>query len=228
MNIDTSYFAAMLVGFLGGVHCVGMCGGIVGALSLGLDKDLHANARKAFPYQLAYNAGRLLSYTLAGVLMGSVGWLGAHVFTLHQLQLYLELLAATFMLALALYIGGWWQGLAKVEQLGAHVIWQKLEPYGRRFLPVRTLSQAFLLGLVWGWLPCGLVYSVLIWTITAAGPVQGGLLMLSFGLGTLPNLLLMGVLASTLNQFIRQPYVRQISGMLLVGMAGVLYYRALS
>ena len=206
---------------------VAKCGGIVGALSLGLDKEFHLHTRKAMPFLLAYNAGRLLSYTLAGILMGTIGWLGSHLFALHQLQLILELIAATFMLALALYIGGWWQGLVKVEQLGARIIWTKLEPLGRQFLPVRSIAQAFLLGMVWGWLPCGLVYSVLIWTITAEGPLQSGLLMLSFGIGTLPNLLLMGVLAATLNQFIRQPYVRQISGLLLMAMAGVLYYRAL-
>lgn len=233
MAIEASYIAAFLVGLLGGVHCVGMCGGIVGALCLGLNqrveqnpvKTQQQNARTALPYLLSYNAGRISSYTLAGVLMGSIGWLGSHLFEVYALQQILEIIASIFMLALGLYIAGWWRVLANVERLGGKVIWKRLEPLGRRFMPVRTYKQALALGIVWGWLPCGLVYSVVIWTISTKSPVEGGLLMLSFGLGTLPNLLLMGVFASTLNQFIRQPWVRQVAGILIMVFAVVMFYR---
>ena len=231
MEIDTSYLAAFLVGLLGGVHCVGMCGGIVGALCLGLDDGLDKNKtaqqsfKKSFPFLLSYNAGRISSYTLAGILMGSIGWLSSHLFTLYSIQQTLEIIAATFMLALGLYIAGWWKGLAKIERWGGKVIWQRLEPVGRKFMPVCSYPQAFFLGLVWGWLPCGLVYSVVIWTISTQSPLEGGLLMLSFGLGTLPNLLLMGVFASTLTQFIQQPWVRQVAGVMIMLFAGVMFYR---
>ncbi len=229
MEIDTSYIAAFLVGLLGGVHCVGMCGGIVGALCLGLDDGLNKTAqqnfKKTFPFLLLYNTGRISSYTLAGILMGSIGWLGSHLFTLYSIQQMLEIIAAAFMLALGLYIAGWWKGLAKIERWGGKVIWQRLEPIGRKFMPVRSYPHALFLGLVWGWLPCGLVYSVVIWTISTQSPLEGGLLMLSFGLGTLPNLLLMGVFASTLTQFIQQPWVRQVAGMLIMAFAGVMFYR---
>ncbi len=229
MEIDTSYITAFLVGLLGGVHCVGMCGGIVGALCLGLDDGLNKTAqqnfKKTFPFLLLYNTGRISSYTLAGILMGSIGWLGSHLFTLYSIQQTLEIIAAAFMLALGLYIAGWWKGLAKIERWGGKVIWQRLEPIGRKFMPVRSYPHALFLGLVWGWLPCGLVYSVVIWTISTQSPLEGGLLMLSFGLGTLPNLLLMGVFASTLTQFIQQPWVRQVAGMLIMAFAGVMFYR---
>jgi len=129
------------------------------------------------------------------------------------------------MLALGLYTAGWWKGLARIERWGGKVIWQRLEPIGRKFMPVRSYPHAFFLGLIWGWLPCGLVYSVVIWTISTQSPLEGGLLMLSFGLGTLPNLLLMGVFASTLTQFIQQAWVRQIAGMLIMAFAGVMFYR---
>jgi len=231
MEIDTSYIAAFLVGLLGGVHCVGMCGGIVGALCLGLDDGLNKTARqnfkKTFPFLLLYNTGRISSYTLAGILMGSIGWLGSHLFTLYSIQQTLEIIAAAFMLALGLYIAGWWKGLARIERWGGKVIWQRLEPIGRKFMPVRSYPHALFLGLVWGWLPCGLVYSVVIWTISTQSPLEGGLLMLSFGLGTLPNLLLMGVFASTLTQFIQQPWVRQVAGMLIMAFAGMIFYRGL-
>lgn len=229
MTIETSYIAAFLVGLLGGVHCVGMCGGIVGALCLGLDNVQSKTAQqsfiKSFPFLLSYNAGRISSYTLAGILMGGIGWLGSHLFTLYSIQQTLEIIAAVFMLALGLYIAGWWKGLANVERWGGKVIWKRLEPLGRRFMPVKSYRHAFLLGLVWGWLPCGLVYSVIIWTISTQSPLEGGLLMLSFGLGTLPNLLLMGVFASTLNQFIQQPWVRQVAGIMIMAFAGVMFYR---
>lgn len=233
MTVETSYIAAFLVGLLGGVHCVGMCGGIVGALCLGsgnnLDKEQNntaqENFKKMFPYLLSYNVGRISSYTLAGILMGGIGWLGSHLFTLYSIQQTLEIIAAIFMLALGLYIAGWWKGLANIERWGGKVIWKRLEPLGRRFMPVTSYRQALFLGLVWGWLPCGLVYSVIIWTISTQSPFEGGLLMLSFGLGTLPNLLLMGIFASTLNQFIQQPWVRQVAGVMIMAFAGVMFYR---
>lgn len=229
MEVDVSYIAAFLVGLLGGVHCVGMCGGIVGALCLGLNSSSDniqlQNTRTALPYLLSYNTGRISSYTLAGMLMGGIGWLGSHLFDIYAFQQILELFAAVFMLALGLYIAGWWRILANIERFGGKVIWKRLEPIGRRFMPVTSYRQAFSLGLVWGWLPCGLVYSVIIWTISTQSPLEGGLLMLSFGLGTLPNLLLMGVFASTLNQFIQQPWVRQVAGVLIMLFAAVMFYR---
>lgn len=229
MAIETSYIAAFLVGLLGGVHCVGMCGGIVGALCLGLEQDslTQNKTRSALPYLLSYNVGRISSYTLAGILMGSIGWLSGHLLDIYALQKTLEVIAAFFMLALGLYIAGWWRVLARVEQFGGNVIWKRLQPLSQRFMPVKTHKQAFALGLVWGWLPCGLVYSVIIWTIATQSPTEGGLLMLSFGLGTLPNLLLMGVFASTLNQFIRQPWVRQAAGILIMSFAVVMFYRSI-
>lgn len=214
MPMEVSYLAAFLVGLLGGVHCVGMCGGIVGALSLGLPQEVRASARM-LPYLLAYNLARIASYTLAGALLGGVGYLAAHWSGLRHAQLGLQVLAALFMIALGLYLAGWWLGLARLERVGGR-LWQRIEPLGRRFLPVRTPGQAFLLGLLWGWLPCGLVYSVLVWSISRGDAIEGGMLMLSFGLGTLPTLLLMGVAATRLSVFVRHVWVRRVAGMLVM------------
>ncbi|MGW8309424.1 MAG: sulfite exporter TauE/SafE family protein [Thiogranum sp.] len=220
MLSDVSLLAAFLVGLLGGVHCVGMCGGIVAALSLGLSQDSGGRWR----YLLAYNLARVASYGVAGALFGGIGWLAANWSGIHQAQLFLQFLAAIFMVALGLYLAGWWQGLSLLERAGG-LVWSRLEPIGRRFLPVRTPGQAFLLGLVWGWLPCGLVYSVLVWSISTADPVYGGLLLLSFGLGTLPNLLAMGVLAERLSARVRDPRVRRLAGMLVMGFGVVALYQ---
>ena len=214
MLTDVSLLSAFLVGLLGGVHCVGMCGGIVAVLSMGLPEQQRRGAAR-WKYLLAYNLARITSYTLAGALLGGVGWLAAHWSGVHQLQLGLQVIAALFMVALGLYLGGWWQGLAQVERFGARV-WAGLEPLGRRFLPVRSPGQAFLLGLVWGWLPCGLVYSVLVWSVATGSPLQGAALLFSFGLGTLPNLLAMGVAAGWLSARVREARTRQLAGLLVI------------
>jgi sulfite exporter TauE/SafE len=202
--------AAFAVGILGGVHCLGMCGGIVGAISLG-----HAGGApgSVWPRLLAYNLGRMGSYVLAGALAGLLGLalLGA----LPQGQRILEFLAAVFLVLLGLYLGGWWPVLARLERMGGW-LWKRIEPLGRQFIPVRHSGQALAVGAVWGWLPCGLVYSVLVWALSAGGPAEGALLMGAFALGTLPNLLLMGLFAARLARFVRNPWVRQGAGALLI------------
>lgn len=227
MLIDVSLLSALLVGFFGGVHCVGMCGGIVGALTFGLPESIRARPLSAWPFHFAYNLGRITSYTLAGALAGGVGGLVLHLTQVHQAQQVLQVVAAAFMLALGLYLGGWWTGLVQIERLG-RLLWRRMEPFGRRFLPVASPLQAFALGLVWGWLPCGLVYSVLVWSLAAGSALDGAQLMLSFGVGTLPNLLLMGVLAAKLSQFVHQPWPRRVAGGLVVLFALVLLLRAFS
>ena len=215
MYTETSYIAAFLVGLLGGVHCVGMCGGVVGALSFGLSEDIRQQPRRMLPYLLAYNLARISSYTLAGVLLGGSSALAMQLVAINQLQQGLLVFAGIFMILLGLYVGGWWPVLLRLEHAGG-VIWRRIEPLGRRLLPVRSVLQAFLLGLVWGWLPCGLVYSVLIWAMASGGPLEGGLLLLSFGLGTLPNLLAMGLFAASLSRWVRYPWVRWAAGEVII------------
>jgi len=214
MLSDVTLWAAFLVGLLGGVHCVGMYGGIVAALSLGLPAE--APQRSRWLLLLSYNLARILTYSLVAALMGGVGWLAAHWSGLYQVQLVLRWLAGLFMIALGLYLGGWWQGLTAVERVGA-LLWRRIEPLGRRYLPVRSPAQAFTLGLLWGWLPCGLVYSVLVWSISTADPLYGAALLFSFGLGTLPNLLAMGVLAERLSARVRDPRIRRAAGLIVTG-----------
>ncbi|MGD8483596.1 MAG: sulfite exporter TauE/SafE family protein [Thioalkalispiraceae bacterium] len=208
MPIEISYLSAFLVGLLGGVHCVGMCGGIVSALTLGTSPQQSTPWR----YLFAYNLGRISSYTLAGLI---VGGLGAQLASLHQLQLGLKVLAGLFMIAMGLYLAGWWFGLTRVEQLGG-LFWKRLQPLGSRFIPVQSSLQAVILGSIWGWLPCGLVYSVLIWSLSVHSALDGALLMLAFGLGTLPNLLLIGAVTSSLKGWLQKPQVKVIAGSMVV------------
>lgn len=185
-----------------------MCGGIVTALSLGAPQ---AGMRQRLGLQLGYNLGRIASYTLAGALAGGLGaWAGAW-FGLQLAQLLLKGLAGLFLVAMGLYVAGWWRGLRYVEAMGARW-WRLIEPWGRHLLPVHTPGRAVLAGALWGWLPCGLVYSVVIWALSSGSALEGGLLLASFGLGTLPNLLLMGVFAARLMQWLQQVWVRGLLG----------------
>ncbi|MGM0553831.1 MAG: sulfite exporter TauE/SafE family protein [Pseudomonadota bacterium] len=213
--------AAAAVGILGGVHCLGMCGGIVGAISMG-----HANQRgPGLDLLLAYNLGRMASYVIAGAL---AGWLGAALLGgLPAGQQALQGIAAMFLILLGLYISGWWPVLARMERAGG-VLWRRIEPLGRRFLPVRHVGQALVVGGLWGWLPCGLVYSVLAWSLSAGGALEGAALMGAFALGTLPNLLLMGVFAARLAGFVRRPGVRQLAGAAIVLYGGWMLLRLLA
>lgn len=215
MESSLGFLAAFLIGLTGGVHCFGMCGGIVGALTLGLPPARDRPLLARLPYLLAYNGGRIASYVTAGALAGGVGAWAAHLVSVHRAQLGLQAVAGVFMVLLGLYLGGWWPVLGHLERAGG-VLWRRIEPLGRGLLPVRTPAQALGIGLVWGWLPCGLVYSVLVWAIGSGGATEGGLLLLGFGLGTMPALLAMGTAAAALAGFVRRTGVRQAAGILLV------------
>jgi sulfite exporter TauE/SafE len=206
--LTTSFFALFLVGLLGGTHCVGMCGGIVGALSMG------GGAR--WRLHLAYNGGRILSYALAGALAGALGAASLGLAGQTTARLVLYVFANLMLIALGLYLLGITGALAVTEKAGQQ-LWRRIQPLTRRFLPARTVAQAFPLGLLWGWLPCGLVYSALANALSAGSAWHGAGLMLAFGLGTLPNLLLAGIVLARFNQFAKKAWVRRISGILVLG-----------
>jgi len=215
----STLLSAFVVGLLGGVHCVGMCGGIVSALTFGLPRDTRTRVTAMLPFQLAYNLGRIGSYLIAGAIMGGLGFLLAQVLPIYYAQKILFMVAGLFMIALGLYLAGWWFGLTRLERAGGR-LWQRLEPVGKRLMPVRTSGQAFVLGMIWGWIPCGLVYSVLVLAVSAGGVLEGAVLMLAFGLGTLPNLLLMGLVAGGLARWSRKTWVRRGAG-IMVALFGV-------
>lgn len=209
--LELSLTAAFLVGLLGGGHCVGMCGGIVGAVTM-----TQPGSKPKWPFLLSYNLGRIGSYTLAGVVAGGVG---ASSFFLEQvlpIEKMLYALASLMLVLLGLYLAGIWRVLTRLEAVGGK-LWQHIQPYSRRLLPARTIAQSLLLGTLWGWLPCGLVYSVLVAAIATANPLQGGLLMLAFGLGTLPTLLAMGMAAVRLKSLLQNPWFRRLSGLAIAG-----------
>jgi hypothetical protein len=198
---ELSFFAAFLIGLAGSVHCVAMCGGIVSALSFAIPSN-----KTVFPYALAYNLGRISSYCLAGALTGLLGQLvtqqsptGLRV---------LEFISASFLLLLACYIGGWWKGLVHVERLGKY-LWKYLSPLAKTLVPFNTPFHALPYGMIWGWLPCGLVYSSLTWALASGSALKGASIMLGFGLGTLPVMLLMALGIKQVSSLVRHPVFKQ-------------------
>lgn len=212
---EFSLIGVFLVGLLGGVHCVGMCGGLVGAFSLQLPGQ-----GPRLSYHVAANLGRIASYAIAGGVAGMLGGTSVFLQRLFPVEQMLYAFANLMLILLGLYLAGFAQTVLVLEKLGGG-IWKKLQPLLGKLLPIRSLPQAFAAGMVWGWLPCGLVYSVLITALASGSTIQGGLTMLAFGLGTLPNLLAMGLFASRLQPVLQQRSLRIAAGLLVVAL-GVL------
>jgi uncharacterized protein len=213
----TPFLLAFLVGLLSALHCLGMCGGIVGALTFSLPMETRRDRPRLALFLVAYNLGRVASYALAGA---AFGWLGQAFITTgpdawpHHI---LRWLAALVMVGIGLYIAGWFPRFAQVERLG-EPLWQRLEPLGRRLLPVATLPRALIYGAVWGWLPCGLVYTMLIATPALGGPAAGALYMALFGLGTLPVMLAVGFLTGQLYAWARHRGVQVTAGLSVIAL----------
>lgn len=221
-----SYTTAFVIGLLGGAHCVGMCGGIMNALSFAIPEQ-QRNARQVTPILILYNAGRILSYTIAGAIAGLLG--GYLQQTGGEVGPTLRIIAGLMLIAMGLYLAGWWRGLIYLEKIGGF-FWKYLQPIGNRLMPVTKPSQAALLGFIWGWLPCGLVYSTLTWSATSTHWQQSALIMFCFGLGTLPAMLLTGAFAHQVKVWIQKTSVRNIAALLVIGfgiwtMGWTLYHR---
>jgi hypothetical protein len=223
--MEIHYINAFLVGLFSTLHCIGMCGGIIGALTFSLPQEIRDSRWRLLPYMSAYNLGRISSYTLAGALAGLAGHLFSSSFQQYG-HLVLQLLATVLMIAIGLYLAGWFPRFANVERIGKP-LWNKLEPLSRKLLPVKSPLHAFMFGMVWGWLPCGLVYSALLWSSSGETSVNGALFMLAFGLGTLPTVLGAGILTGWLVRLKQLPYLRPVVGMSIIILAIVSAYMAL-
>ena len=200
--------SALILGLLGGGHCLGMCGGLMGALTLAIPPEQRGRRLQLL---LAYNLGRILSYATAGLLFGLAGWAVAS----SPAAMLLRIVAGLLLISMGLYLGGWWSGLTRIEALGRG-LWRHIQPVASRLLPVSSLPRALLLGALWGWLPCGLVYSTLLWAASQGDALDSGLLMLAFGLGTWPVLLATGMAAERLTALLRRRGVRMAGGLLVI------------
>nr|WP_240158357.1 sulfite exporter TauE/SafE family protein [Pantoea sp. Tr-811] len=200
--------SALVLGLLGGGHCLGMCGGLMGALTLAIPPEQRGRRLRLL---LAYNLGRILSYASAGLLLGLAGWAVAS----SPAALGLRVVAALLLICMGLYLAGWWSGLTRVEALGRG-LWRHIQPLASRLMPVSSMPRALLLGALWGWLPCGLVYSTLLWAASQGNAGYSAALMLAFGLGTWPVLLATGLAAERVNALLRRRSLRVAGGVLVI------------
>lgn len=204
MNYD--FLAAFMAGLLGAGHCLGMCGGIASAVAANKGNLL---------VTLNYNLGRILSYCIAGAIVGATVASSAQLFESTRLLSTLRLFSGVFMILLGLYIAKWYVGLSKIEIIGKR-LWKRLAPYASSFIPLKSSWHALPLGALWGWLPCGLVYSMLTWAAVSGSGFNGAATMMFFGLGTLPMMLSIGIAARNLRLFTQNRFVRAMSGLLLI------------
>ena len=218
----TSWIAALLLGLFGSSHCLVMCGGIGAAVAIRRPSHLIGSDRSVCTPQVQqsashiflFNLGRILSYGLIGIIFGGLGLIVAE---LHQTLLpILRTLAGLLLIGMGLYIGRWSLWLSHLEKLGQGFWKNRIQPLASRLLGQQSTKSILILGALWGWLPCGLIYSTLAWTATSSSPLESGLLMVIFGLGTLPAMLAIGFSAASFLSFLRHQLVRQCAGALLI------------
>lgn len=222
--MDSMIPVAFAVGLLSALHCLGMCGGIMAALSVALPESTRTRPARLLGFLAAYNLGRILSYTLAGALAGSLGLTLVEGSGSVEIGWLLRALAALLMVLAGLHLAGWLPAIGRLERLGAP-LWRRLEPLARRLVPVRTLGRAALYGAFWGWLPCGLVYAMLGVAAGQATVVGGAATMAAFGAGTLPTLLVTGLFASRVYRLRHHAVLQRAGGLAvaLVGAAALIY-----
>ncbi len=213
MNYDITFFTLFLLGFFGGTHCVGMCGGLSSAFALQLPPHLNR-----LGLIVLLNLGRISSYVLIGLIVGLVGQIGISLDDTRWLQNGLYIAANILLLLLGLYLAGLSTAATQIERIG-RPIWKRLNPILNRLLPIKSVPACFGVGMLWGWLPCGLVYSASLYALGSGNAVQGGLYMLAFALGTLPNLLAMGIFAAQLKILLQRRAIRLCAGLLVAGWA---------
>jgi sulfite exporter TauE/SafE len=228
----------LIAGLAGSVHCAGMCGGIVSAFSVGGPSAAPARARVipiarmgtggtaamtwagantgALGHVLAYNSGRIGSYMLAGAIAGGIAGSVASLAQMASAQLIAYWLANLMLVAMGLYLMDAWRGLARVEALGG-ILWRRVQPLVKPLVPMDTPLKALALGGLWGWVPCGMVYSMLLTAMLSGSALDGALIMGAFGLGTLPMLLAMGMAGSKLRHYLQKRSVRVACGLLVLG-----------
>lgn len=208
--------AAFVAGLAGSAHCLGMCGGIVAAIGLGT-AGADAGPARGIGYALLYNGGRIASYTVAGVLVGSVGMLAGGAIQSPATGVVLRVLTGAVLVAIGLQVAFGLRLLQPIERLG-YRLWARVAPLARHAMGRRGPLAALGLGALWGWLPCGLVYGMLFAALAAANPLEAGGLMAAFGLGTAPAMVATGAFASRFRRLAGDTRFRRAAGLVVVAL----------
>ena len=210
MTLWLTCISAFTIGFLGSGHCIGMCGGITSAISLSLKDQTKSQSATLL---MGYHIGRIISYSTAGFLLGSIGFFLGDINP--TIKIILRSFSGVVLILIGLYISDLWRILSSLETLGKY-LWGHLYPLAKKRLSETGIKNALILGMIWGWLPCGLVYSTLLWSTGQGSPTTSALLMICFGLGTTPTLLLTGVLSRQVTRLFKTKIARHTSAILLI------------
>ena len=220
--MDIDLVSAFIIGLLSAGHCIGMCGGVTSMLTSAIPQGnlLTNNTPSKFIIVLCYNIGRIGSYATLGAIVGLTGSMAANTIGLPLASL--RVIAGIFLVLLGLYLGQWFMVLSRVEAVGKK-LWQLISPLSKKVIPVKSPLNALGLGAIWGWLPCGLVYSTLTWALASGDPLTGALIMASFGLGTLPALLTMSFGLISLQKPLKNNKLRKCMsiGIILYGLYSI-------
>lgn len=219
--IEISLATAFLIGIAGGVHCIGMCGGITVALQSAVPAD-----GKPWIYACAYHLGRIFSYAIAGLCAGLLGAIVSHSSLINGVSL-LTVLSGVMLILLGGHIASWFSLLHYFERQGGR-LWRHIQPLSKSLIPFKHPFHAFVYGTVWGWLPCGLVYSTLSWSMASGEPISGLLVMLFFGLGTLPIMFAVSMGATQFAQLARSNAMRTVIAILLLGYGLYLIFKGVT
>ncbi|MGV6850810.1 MAG: sulfite exporter TauE/SafE family protein [bacterium] len=209
MTAEFTLLTAFLAGLLGSAHCFGMCGGISSALAIGIPVENPISRQWLI---VLYNTGRILSYSIAGAVAGTTGLLLGDITqnTSGSIDLF-RMTTGIILLLIAFYLLFNWQLIEKLSSYGL-LIWKRVSPIVSKMLPIKSPGQALLIGLLWGLMPCGLVYAILLTAWVSGGPFNGAITMLAFGLGTLPSMIGMGIASGTVMSRISKQTFRKIAG----------------
>lgn len=202
---------AFFIGFAAQTHCVGMCGPVIGILGMN-------NSYKRIPAAILYNLGRISTYTLLGVLGGLIA---ASVSDITSIQYVIRYIAGIIMILIALQLFGLPQFLGFIERPFQH-IWKPIQRFSQRFFPIRTAKGTYLVGMIWGLLPCGAVYGPLAVAMGAGSVAKSAGIMFAFGLGTLPIMLGLAIFGNYIGHFFAKKGIRILAGLLVLAMA--IYY----
>lgn len=217
MSLDlSSLSAAFLAGLVGSSHCLGMCGGIAAAMGMGTART-GDGASPALGRALLYNGGRISSYALAGALAGGIGLALGQAIHAPAVVIVMRVLTGLVLVAIGLQVAFNLRLLRLIEAVGLHV-WRRIAPLASGLMRRRSAGATFLLGALWGWMPCGLVYGMLLAAVATGEPVSGAGFMIAFGLGTAPAMIFTGALASRFRVLSGDRRFRLLAGLLVVAL----------
>ena len=208
-----SLAAALVAGLAASGHCIGMCGGIAGALAM---RSSQGPTGTRLALALAYNLSRITSYAIAGAIAGLLGRTLLKAVDVAPLSVAFRVVAGLIMLAAAARLLFGWRLLEPLEAAGSG-LWRRIAPWAGRQGRSGGLGGAIGLGLAWGWLPCGMTYSMLLLAATTASVPLGAAVMLAFGLGTLPSMVTATVAFERVAKLLSsRATLRHVAGILLL------------